>query len=201
MGKTATLLLTVVLLASTGQVRAADPKPAAATAAPSKPIALELAAGDAREGGVLRLRGSDARRQLLVTAKFGDGSVQDYSRRVKYELKPGGIVSVDAAGFVTPLRDGTTTITARSADGTVGKMTATVEKFRNAEPINFGNQIVPIFTKTGCNGGGCHGKAAGKMASSSRCSASSPMRTTNIWSRKRAGAASFPPRRKTACCF
>src|SRR5262249_38862986 len=31
-----------------------------------------------------------------------------------------------------------------------------------ALPINFGNQIVPIFTKLGCNSGGCHGKASGQ---------------------------------------
>ena len=37
-----------------------------------------------------------------------------------------------------------------------------VEKFSAAVPINFPNQIVPIFTKTGCNGGGCHGKSAGQ---------------------------------------
>src|SRR5207248_7085475 len=29
-------------------------------------------------------------------------------------------------------------------------------------PIHFGNQIVPIFTKLGCNSGGCHGKASGQ---------------------------------------
>ena len=29
-------------------------------------------------------------------------------------------------------------------------------------PINFANQIVPIFTKLGCNSGGCHGKASGQ---------------------------------------
>jgi len=29
-------------------------------------------------------------------------------------------------------------------------------------PINFGNQIVPIFSKLGCNSGGCHGKASGQ---------------------------------------
>ncbi|MGL4552731.1 MAG: DUF1553 domain-containing protein [Gemmataceae bacterium] len=29
-------------------------------------------------------------------------------------------------------------------------------------PINFGNQIVPIFTKLGCNSGGCHGKQSGQ---------------------------------------
>ena len=30
------------------------------------------------------------------------------------------------------------------------------------EPVSFPNQVVPIFTKLGCNGGGCHGKAAGQ---------------------------------------
>src|SRR5262249_23700926 len=29
-------------------------------------------------------------------------------------------------------------------------------------PINFGNQIVPIFSKLTCNSGGCHGKASGQ---------------------------------------
>ena len=29
-------------------------------------------------------------------------------------------------------------------------------------PINFANQVVPIFTKLGCNSGGCHGKASGQ---------------------------------------
>src|SRR5437879_9717183 len=29
-------------------------------------------------------------------------------------------------------------------------------------PINFANQIVPIFIKSGCNAGGCHGKASGQ---------------------------------------
>ncbi|HJT79449.1 MAG TPA: DUF1549 and DUF1553 domain-containing protein, partial [Gemmataceae bacterium] len=29
-------------------------------------------------------------------------------------------------------------------------------------PINFTNQVVPVFSKLGCNGGGCHGKASGQ---------------------------------------
>jgi hypothetical protein len=29
-------------------------------------------------------------------------------------------------------------------------------------PLNFSNQIVPIFTKAGCNAGGCHGKSGGQ---------------------------------------
>ncbi len=30
------------------------------------------------------------------------------------------------------------------------------------QPINFSNDIVPIFTKLGCNAGACHGKASGQ---------------------------------------
>ena len=29
-------------------------------------------------------------------------------------------------------------------------------------PLNFTNQVVPVFTKLGCNSGGCHGKLAGQ---------------------------------------
>lgn len=29
-------------------------------------------------------------------------------------------------------------------------------------PLNFANDIVPIFTKAGCNAGGCHGKSSGQ---------------------------------------
>ena len=29
-------------------------------------------------------------------------------------------------------------------------------------PINFPNQITPLFTKYSCNGGGCHGKSSGQ---------------------------------------
>src|SRR2546425_85685 len=35
-------------------------------------------------------------------------------------------------------------------------------KLTTITPVNFPNQIVPIFTKAGCNGGGCHGKSSGQ---------------------------------------
>ena len=35
-------------------------------------------------------------------------------------------------------------------------------RFTNDPPVNFPNQIVPIFTKLGCNTGGCHGKSSGQ---------------------------------------
>ena len=37
-----------------------------------------------------------------------------------------------------------------------------VKNFATPPPIHFGNQVVPIFTKLGCNSGGCHGKSSGQ---------------------------------------
>src|SRR5213078_713993 len=37
-----------------------------------------------------------------------------------------------------------------------------VERLAHDVPIHFANQVVPLFTKFGCNAGGCHGKASGQ---------------------------------------
>ena len=31
-----------------------------------------------------------------------------------------------------------------------------------AEPLSFRNDVLPVLSKVGCNGGGCHGSLAGK---------------------------------------
>src|SRR5437667_6939687 len=46
--------------------------------------------------------------------------------------------------------------------GMTAEFAIRVEEFAHQRPINFKNQIVPIFTKLGCNSGGCHGKASGQ---------------------------------------
>jgi len=112
--------------------------------------------------GPLKLRGADARQQLLATARLTNGALRDFTRQVSYDVAPAGVVRVEKAGLVIPLGDGAATITARTADGLSAALPVTVEKFRDTTPINFPNQIVPIFTKAGCNGGGCHGKSAGQ---------------------------------------
>src|SRR5207249_1595799 len=76
-------------------------------------------------------------------------------------VAPAGIVKVDASGLISAVADGSATITA-TADGVAASLPVKVEKSDAVEPINFPNQIVPIFTKAGCNSGGCHGKASGQ---------------------------------------
>ena len=68
---------------------------------------------------------------------------------------------VTSAGRIIPIANGSTEITIRYGDK-IAKLTLKTESCDVDLPINFGNQIVPIFTKLGCNGGGCHGKSGGQ---------------------------------------
>ena len=141
---------------------ASDQKPATPGLGPPGTLsAVIVEAGVTPEKGLL-LRGGDARQQLVVTGKFSSGQLRDLTRTVSYETAPAGIVLVDDSGLVTPLNDGQTTITVKTAEGQSGAIAVSVEGFKHEIPVNFPNQVVPIFTKLGCNSGGCHGKASGQ---------------------------------------
>src|SRR5581483_6823747 len=107
------------------------------------------------------LNSSDDSRQLLLTADLGAGRLQDLSGDVKYEVADAKVVRVTSAGRVIPLANGDTTITARYGDKAV-TIPVKAASMDIDKPINFTNHIVPIFTKLGCNGGGCHGKSGGQ---------------------------------------
>jgi hypothetical protein len=63
---------------------------------------------------------------------------------------------------VTPIKEGTATVHIRAAEGPEASTQVVVTNIEKDVPVNFPNQIVPVFTKYGCNGGGCHGKSGGQ---------------------------------------
>jgi hypothetical protein len=128
---------------------------------PGQLVEVQIDSGRNVDGG-FTLDGQDARQQLVVTGKHATGQLRDLSSTATYEVAPDGIVTVDKTGLVMPRSDGTATITAKSTAGPVGTIKVTVFHFGNDPSVNFPNQIVPIFTKLGCNSGGCHGKASGQ---------------------------------------
>ena len=113
----------------------------------------------------LRLVGSDARAQLLVTGSLAaaDKLLEvDATRQVTYTAAPAGIVDISSDGLMRPLSDGATVLTVALPSGVSTQVQVLCIGFNEQHPVNFPNQIIPIFTKYGCNGGGCHGKAAGQ---------------------------------------
>jgi hypothetical protein len=130
----------------------------AALGSPLLPAAASLSLGF-REGATnLVLNSRDARQQLLAT----DDAGHDATHAVRWTSRPAGIVHVDAEGRVSPVADGIAHVSAQAADGSSAELPVRVVGSAESAPLHFANQIVPIFTKNGCNGGGCHGKAAGQ---------------------------------------
>jgi hypothetical protein len=109
----------------------------------------------------IALKGLDDAQQLVLTAELNNGQLQDLTGDVKYETADKKIVRVTSTGRVLPLSNGATEITAVFGDKSV-KVPVAADSCDVNLPINFPNQIVPIFTKLGCNSGGCHGKASGQ---------------------------------------
>ena len=64
--------------------------------------------------------------------------------------------------LVTPLANGTVKIIAEDDHGHRAETVVEVTGVGDEPPISFPGQVVPTFTKLGCNGGGCHGKIAGQ---------------------------------------
>jgi hypothetical protein len=107
------------------------------------------------------LRGGDDAVQLVVTAKLKNGESRDLTGNVTYTPASDKLVRISTQGRVMPLADGSTEIVATFGGQSV-KVPCSISDTTASLPINFGNQITPIFTKLGCNGGGCHGKASGQ---------------------------------------
>src|SRR5437660_9085185 len=107
------------------------------------------------------LLGRDTHLQLVVSAQLTTGEVRDHTRLVKYTAQPAGIIQVSESGLVTSVRNGDVAVTATEDDASAS-LAIKVEHCGSPLPINFANQIVPVFTKAGCNTGGCHGKLSGQ---------------------------------------
>ncbi|HMF16393.1 MAG TPA: DUF1549 domain-containing protein, partial [Gemmataceae bacterium] len=124
---------------------------------PSPADVKELAAYPAE----VTLKGLDDSAQLVITGNLTGGRRQDLSGDVKYEIANPAVARITTAGRIIPLANGTTEIKAIYGDR-VAKVTLKSESCDVSLPINFPNQVVPIFTKLGCNSGGCHGKSGGQ---------------------------------------
>src|SRR4051812_40087927 len=160
-------IVTAAVFSSLPRHSVAAPQPASDIAAsfpglldPGAVTSIEIA--PKTDADPAALRGPDARLQLVVTANHASGQLRDVPRSVTYTTEPSNILRVEPTGSVVPLADGKARITAKTTSGTAATIDVTVSDFASPPPINFRNQVVPVFTKLGCNSGGCHGKSGGQ---------------------------------------
>ncbi|MCE9534116.1 MAG: S-layer protein, partial [Planctomycetes bacterium] len=109
----------------------------------------------------VRLVGKDSRQQLLLTATWANGSQRDVTREVAFRCADGAVAKIGADGVVQPVGSGRTIIEVVTPGKRI-EIPIEVERGDSLLPVDFARDIVPILTKTGCNGGGCHGKSGGR---------------------------------------
>jgi hypothetical protein len=100
------------------------------------------------------------RQSIVVQATFADGITRDVTRDAAINLADPKLVRRDGACFY-PAADGATTMTVAYG----GKSVAVPVKVAQATvhpPLSFRLDVMPVFMRSGCNTGSCHGAARGK---------------------------------------
>ncbi|MBI1374092.1 MAG: DUF1553 domain-containing protein [Phycisphaera sp.] len=97
---------------------------------------------------------------VVVQATYSDGITRDVTSESSFQFADPSLAKLDGH-VVQPVKDGTTTLKVgfggKSLDVPVDVHDAAKDR-----PISFRLDVMPVFTKAGCNSGSCHGSARGK---------------------------------------
>ena len=129
-------------------------------------VASPLLAGDAAPTRLevfpndVHLTTARDRQSLVVQATYADGITRDVTAIAS--MTPANPSLVRRDGFVLhPLADGETTLDV-AFEGQMVKVPVTVAQAASSPPLSFRLDVMPVFMRTGCNTGSCHGAARGK---------------------------------------
>jgi hypothetical protein len=100
------------------------------------------------------------RQSMVVQAVYGDGLTRDVTADANFALADKTLAKIDGS-TLHPLTDGQTTLEIKYA-GQAVSVPVSVADAKVRRPISFNLDVMPVFTKAGCNSGSCHGASSGK---------------------------------------
>ena len=103
---------------------------------------------------------SRSRQLFVVQATYADGITRDVTAEAKATLANPALAKLDK-NLLTPLADGATELKVEFGGKTVS-VPVKVKDAAKDRPISFKLDVMPVFMRTGCNQGSCHGAARGK---------------------------------------
>ncbi len=165
------LLSALVLAGFSGFLFAQDdatpPESSAAEAAPETAAPATTAATSADEITQLAVFPPDValttardRQSMVVQATLADGRTQDVTSEATFTFETPGFARLENATLY-PVADGSTNLRVAHA-GHEAVVPIKVESATVDRPISFQLDVMPVFMKSGCNMGSCHGAARGK---------------------------------------
>jgi hypothetical protein len=101
-----------------------------------------------------------ARSSFVVQATYSDGLTRDVTDKATVKLANSALCKLDK-NVLTPLADGVTDLVVEHG-GRAITVPVSVKDAKADRPISFKLDVMPIFRRSGCNQGGCHGAARGK---------------------------------------
>ncbi len=100
------------------------------------------------------------RQSVIVQSVFADGITQDVTDLATFSLANPALARLES-NLLHPTADGTTELKVEFA-GHVATLPVVVKDAGTSPPISFKLDVMPIFMRSGCNTGSCHGAARGK---------------------------------------
>ena len=108
----------------------------------------------------VNLETARGRQSVVVQAWFADGLSRDVTAEAKFTFANAAFAKMDGA-IVSPLSDGATEMSVEWG-GKAVKVPVKVKDAKAERPISFKLDVMPVFLRSGCNVGSCHGAARGK---------------------------------------
>jgi hypothetical protein len=142
-------------------------KPVAVAPVTAKPIVVKQSVAAERKlvkvevfPKTVQLTTSRDHQGIVVQATFANGVTSDVSGSAKYTLADGKLAKFHANALL-PIADGETTLTVEFG-GNKLTVPVTVKDAAKDRLVSFKNDVMPVFMRSGCNSGSCHGAARGK---------------------------------------
>ncbi|MBL9117857.1 MAG: DUF1553 domain-containing protein [Verrucomicrobiaceae bacterium] len=98
--------------------------------------------------------------KVSVMARFADGTTRDVTKSANLTVVDTKLAKLDG-DVLRPITDGSTKLTA-NLGGKAAEVPLVVKQATADRPVSFKLDVMPIWMRTGCNQGGCHGAARGK---------------------------------------
>ncbi len=97
---------------------------------------------------------------VIVFARFDDDTTRDVTSFAELKVANPQLAKLEG-DKLTPLADGATELLV-SYNGQSAKAPIKVSDAAKHRPVSFKLDVMPVFMRSGCNVGGCHGSARGK---------------------------------------
>jgi hypothetical protein len=100
------------------------------------------------------------RQKYIVVATRSDGVTLDVTKEASAKLADGNLAKIDA-NTLYPTADGATTLDV-AYQNFKAQVPVVVKDAALDRPVSFHLDVMPVFMRSGCNTGSCHGAARGK---------------------------------------